>query len=355
MRAVESLDRFVRKEAQRLVRQAKDLLESRKRLTPRHDELRTAADEVSAALSRGDLLAVRRGLPALDGAVDELLEPVGKSVVREYTESISIAIVIALVLRAFAIEAFKIPSSSMYPTLEINDHIFVSKFIYGVRLPMSSKKVLQQVRPPRRGEVAVFLWPCNHDRDYIKRIVALAGDTVEVRCNTLFVNGKPVTSQIVDPHDTYVEDGMEIPVVRHRESLDGITYDTFQKPAYLGEFPSLDDRALTPPTCTSEPQREVDPNRPPQVPGVVKRTTNDPTVDRCSPQLHYVVPPGHVFGMGDNRWNSNDSRKWGAIPLENLKGKALFIWLSYPQGESLRGIRWSRMGDLVHGDPVKAP
>lgn len=347
MRAAESLDGLVRKEAQRLVRQAKDLLESRKRRTPRHDELRAAADEVGAALGRGDLLAVRRVLPVLDGAVDELTEPVGKSVLREYTESISIAIVIALVLRAFVIEAFKIPSSSMYPTLEINDHIFVSKFIYGVRVPMSSSKIFQ-VRAPKRGEVAVFLWPCNHDKDYIKRIVALAGDTVEVRCNTLYVNGAAVTSQIVNPHDSFVENGLENPVVRHRETLGGITYDTFQKPAYLGEFPTLDDRALTPPTCTSEPQSGVDPNRPPQVPGVVQRSTNDPGVDRCAPQLHYVVPPGHVFGMGDDRWNSNDSRKWGAIPIENLKGKALFIWLSYDEGQSLRGIRWSRMGDLVH-------
>lgn len=348
MRAAQSLDGLVRKEAQRLVRQAKDLLESRKRRTPRHDELRVAADEVGAALGRGDLLAVRRGLPALDGAVDELTEPVGKSVLREYTESISIAIVIALVLRAFVIEAFKIPSSSMYPTLEINDHIFVSKFIYGVRVPMSSRKILQ-VRAPKRGEVAVFLWPCNHDKDYIKRIVALAGDTVEVRCNTLYVNGAAVNSQIVNPHESYIgEYGRTEPVVRYRETLGGIAYDLYQNDtlSYPGEFPSLDGREAATPTCIG--QSDVDPNRPPQVPGVVQRSTTDPSVGRCAPQLHYVVPPGHVFGMGDNRGNSNDSRKWGAIPIENLKGKAMFIWLSYDQGQSVRGIRWSRMGDLVH-------
>lgn len=341
-----SFDRFVRKEAQLLVKQAQGLLaDSRQRRSPRHEELRTSAKEMSAALGRSDPAAMRRLLPALDGLIDELDEPAGKSVLREYTESISIAIVIALILRTFVIEAFKIPSSSMYPTLEINDHIFVSKFIYGVRVPFSDRKILQ-VRAPRRGEVAVFLWPCNHDKDYIKRIVAVAGDTVEVRCNILYINGKAVPSEIVNPHDSFTEGGSENLVVRHREVLGGLTYDTFQKPAYLGEFPSVDERMLRSPTCVSEPQQDVDPNRPPQVVGEVVRTAT--TADRCAPQVHYVVPPGHVFGMGDDRWNSNDSRKWGSIPVENLKGKAMFIWLSY-EGESITGgLRWSRIGNFVH-------
>ncbi len=344
-----SLDRAVRKEAQVLVKQAYSVLDLRQRRSPRHDDLRAALEAVSAALGKGDLAAVRRHLPALDGLVDELAEPAGKSVLREYTESISIAIVIALVLRAFVIEAFKIPSSSMYPTLEINDHIFVSKFIYGVRVPFSERKILQ-VRPPERGEVAVFMWPCNHDKDYIKRIVALAGDTVEVRCNRLYVNGQPVPTQLVNPHDSFFDNGVEHQVVRYREQLGGQPYETFQKPEYVADFPSLTGGTPVPPTCTSEAQPDVDPNRPPQVVGAIERAPGPAPADRCAPQLHYVVPPGHVFGMGDDRWNSNDSRKWGSIPVGNLKGKAMFIWLSY-DGDPLRRMRWSRMGDFVHSAP----
>ncbi|MBK7537356.1 MAG: signal peptidase I [Myxococcales bacterium] len=198
------MDRAVRKEAQVLVKQASGLLDARKRRSPRQDELRSTTADTVAALDRGDPRAVRQLLPALDGLIDELAEPAGKSILREYAESISIAIVIALVLRAFVVEAFKIPSSSMYPTLEIGDHIFVSKFIYGVRIPMSDAKIFQ-VRGPRRGEVAVFLWPCNHDKDFIKRIVALEGDTVEVRCNVLHVNGQPVPAPIVNLHDSFYD------------------------------------------------------------------------------------------------------------------------------------------------------
>lgn len=350
MRTAASLDRAVRKEAQVLVKQASGLLDARKRRSPRQDELRSATADTVAALDRGDPRAVRQLLPALDGLIDELAEPAGKSILREYAESISIAIVIALVLRAFVIEAFKIPSSSMYPTLEIGDHIFVSKFIYGVRIPMSDAKIFQ-VRGPRRGEVAVFLWPCNHEKDFIKRIVALEGDTVEVRCNVLHVNGQPVPAPIVNPNDSFF-DRQEYSVVRHREVLGEITYDTFQQSSYEGEFPRLHDSVLDPPSCTG--QDDVDPKRPPEVMGKVVRTATADQVkaDSCRPQLHYVVPPGHVFGMGDDRWNSNDSRKWGAIPVNNLKGKAVFIWLSLSNepgtSDFTSKVRWSRMGNFVH-------
>src|ERR1700759_2247167 len=97
----------------------------------------------------------------------------------------------ALALRAFVVEAFKIPSSSMYPTLEINDHIFVNKFIYGVRIPWTTTKLFA-LRGPPRGEVIVFIYPCDPDRDYIKRVVATAGQTVETRCGVLYVDGVAV-------------------------------------------------------------------------------------------------------------------------------------------------------------------
>ena len=133
----------------------------------------------------------------LDSLVDELVKRPPKSTTRDYVESIGAAILIALALRAFVIEAFKIPSSSMYPTLEIGDHIFVNKFIYGVRIPWTSTKFFE-LRGPERGEVIVFMYPCEPDRDYIKRVVALAGDTVEVRCNVVYVNGVAVPSKMIE-------------------------------------------------------------------------------------------------------------------------------------------------------------
>src|SRR5206468_11496867 len=114
---------------------------------------------VEHALTAKDLQRVRLGLPALDALVDELIKRQQKSTVRDYVESIGAAVLIALALRAFVIEAFKIPSSSMYPTLEIGDHIFVNKFIYGVRIPWTNTKLFE-LRGPKRGEVIVFMKPC---------------------------------------------------------------------------------------------------------------------------------------------------------------------------------------------------
>src|SRR6185437_13709926 len=97
-----------------------------------------------------------------------------------------------------------IPSSSMYPTLEIGDHIFVNKFIYGVRIPWTTTKLFE-LRGPHPGEVIVFIYPCDPDRDYIKRVIATAGQTVEVRCNVVYVDGVAVPSKLEDENCTYLD------------------------------------------------------------------------------------------------------------------------------------------------------
>src|SRR4051794_1068923 len=188
MRAA-TLDRRIRKEAAILVRDARAALSMKKGLRGKGGDLETVTSEVEKGLANKDLTKVRRQLPVLDALVDELVKRPPKSTTRDYVESIGAAILIALALRAFVIEAFKIPSSSMYPTLEIGDHIFVNKFIYGVHIPMTNTKLFQW-RGPHRGEVIVFQYPCDMDRDYIKRVIALENDTVEVRCNVVYVNGK---------------------------------------------------------------------------------------------------------------------------------------------------------------------
>jgi signal peptidase I len=123
------------------------------------------------------------------------LERRSKSVFREYFEAIFIAILLALFIRTFVVQAFKIPSGSMLPTLQIGDHLLVNKFIYGVRLPFTGSMLIP-FNEPDRGDVVVFKFPKDRSVDYIKRIIGTPGDTVEVRDKKVYINGEPVD----DPH-----------------------------------------------------------------------------------------------------------------------------------------------------------
>jgi len=118
----------------------------------------------------------------------------GKSVVREYAEALATALLLALLIRSFVVQAFKIPSGSMLPTLQVGDHILVNKFVYGVHVPLSGGRLLP-LRTPQRGEVVVFVYPVDPSKDFIKRVVAVGGDTVEVRDKKVWVNGAPVEDE----------------------------------------------------------------------------------------------------------------------------------------------------------------
>ena len=372
MRAA-SLDRRVTKEARELLGQARiALLKAKGReLVGKAGDLATVTADIEAGLAKKDLAKVRHSLPLLDALCDELTTRPQKSTTRDYFESIGAAVLIALALRAFVIEAFKIPSSSMYPTLEIGDHIFVNKFIYGVRIPWTNTKLFE-LRGPKRGEVIVFMQPCMPDKDYIKRVVATAGQTVEVRCNTLYVDGKAVPSKLLeagdkcnyDDFDEYQNKWTNKSCSLYEEAVEDKTYLTYhdlERPSRDQrlaqgtltngdghDFP-LRDRPAFPPSCSTSPGEPESLAAPNQLPGKIVETKKIEAATACEPQLHYVVPAGHVFAMGDNRANSNDSRYWGSVPIENIKGKALFIWLSYAHWGPLdwTGIRWSRIGDFV--------
>jgi signal peptidase I len=118
-----------------------------------------------------------------------------KSVFREYFEAICIAVLLALFIRTFVVQAFKIPSGSMLPTLLIGDHLLVNKFIYGIKMPFTGK-ILVPIKQPARGDVVVFRFPKDRSIDYIKRVIGTPGDTVEIRDKKVYVNGKPID----DPH-----------------------------------------------------------------------------------------------------------------------------------------------------------
>jgi signal peptidase I len=339
-----ALDRRVRKEARILVREAR---QASARSLDRPEGLGEALGELEAALAAGDLARVRRGLPRLDDLVDALPRT-RRAVLDEYAWTIGTFVVLVVTLQAFVAEAFKIPSSSMLPTLEINDHIFVSKFIYGLRVPFSMHKVL--ARSPGRGEVIVFIQPCEQ-RDFIKRVVGLAGDRIEVRCNVLYVNGEAVPSEHLGGDCRLRDDpasGQTHACARYREMLGGYTYDTVYEP----ERPAWDAAPHAPgdtgrgdfPKFTAESRCVSSPN---QRPGQIVISQPPDAAGPCGQQLHYVVPEDHVFVMGDNRDSSRDSRYWGSVPIENIKGKAMFLWLSY-RDFNWSGIQWDRMGNFVH-------
>jgi signal peptidase I len=260
----------------------------------------------------------------------------------------------------------------MIPTMEIGDHIFVNKVIYGIRIPYTDIKLFDS-RTPERGEVIVFINPCEPDKDYIKRVVAVGGDTVEVRCEQLYINGEPVPQDFAEidcDHWDFDDRAPELPwdlkkCALFRETHGGKTYDLIYNAERAdierrlaageklqshelvgrGDFPS---GAHDVPDCAPHLEPRSDAQRLASL-GRVERSVPESKTYRgvCGPRERYVVPKNHVFVMGDNRNNSHDSRAWGSVPIENIKGKALFIWWSKKPSEQ-GGIQWNRMGKLVH-------
>jgi signal peptidase I len=182
-----------------------------------------------------------------------------KSITREYVDTVVYAVLLTLVLRFFVVQAFRIPSESMLPTLLIGDFLFVNKFEYGPKIPFTHVRLPGLTRP-KPGDIIVFQFPQDPRRDYIKRCVAVGGQTVEVRAKELYVEGQRRTE----------------PFVQH-------IFPTVEPPGYGPR-------------------------------------------DNFGP---YTVPPGSLFMMGDNRDNSNDSRYWGPVEMDLVKGRAMFIYWSW--------------------------
>ena len=141
-----------------------------------------------------------------------------KSKVQEYAEAIIIAILIALFIRTFVIQAFKIPSGSMKPTFEIGDHILVNKFIYGIKIPFIRKNIIP-VCEPKRGDIVVFIYPEDRSKDFIKRVIAISGDTVEIRNKKIYLNGLPYN----DSHGIYTDDFIIPGSIQPRDNFGPVT------------------------------------------------------------------------------------------------------------------------------------
>src|SRR5207302_626640 len=224
--------RGLRRSAARLLRR------QRAKLQP------AAIQEVEGALEGVDeaLAGSGEGTPAveararLDGALEHHLSFARKSAAREYTESIGGAILVALLLRAFVFEPFHIPSGSMIPTLLVGDFIFVNKMAYGLRIPFTDPSHVHKLgeRAPRRGDVVVFIVPQHPDVDYVKRVVGLPGDHIELRDNVVFINGVEQKRQAVGEyryteHSEYTDTDIEVTSDEYIENLDGVRHPVLQR------------------------------------------------------------------------------------------------------------------------------
>jgi signal peptidase I len=204
---------------------------------------------------------------------------------REYLEAIVIALFLALFIRAFVVQAFSIPSGSMLETLQIGDYLLVNKFSYGVRNPFTNQVMISRGQP-ERSDIVVFIFPQDPSKDFIKRVIGIAGDKIQIIDKKLYINDKLVETpqatfkdhHIIDQNDLWISAGSE-----------GSRRDNF------GPF---------------------------------------------------MVPPGQIFVMGDNRDHSYDSRFWGTVPLDNVRGKAWIIYFSLDKKKFWP--RWERLGKLIH-------
>ncbi len=200
---------------------------------------------------------------------------VRKSTLREYAEALAVALLLVLLIRGFIVQAFKIPSGSMLPTLLAGDHLLVNKLRYGLQLPIAGGWLVLYSQP-QPGDVVVFAHPKEPDMDYIKRVIAVEGEEVEIRDKQIFVNGKARDV----PYACFVDGAKRVRAKSQRDNFG---------PA--------------------------------------------------------VVPPGRLFVLGDNRDHSYDSRYWGFVDVDQVKGKASVIYWSWDDQD--QWVRWERVGSLI--------
>jgi signal peptidase I len=238
-----------------------------------------------------------------------------KSQVREYTEAILVALLAALVLRTFVVQAFRIPTGSMKDTLLIGDFLLVNKFVYGARTPDGIPFLniplpfwrLPALKQPEAGDIIVFKYPADPTLDYIKRCIATGGQTVEMREGVVYVDGQPEGKQEFVKREYDPEEARYV-LYSKITTPKGKTYT----------IRHYEDHALKSSYENFGPIR---------------------------------VQESHYFMMGDNRDNSADSRSWGFLPAENVVGQALVIYWSWDKEPKLyrifNKVRWLRIGDLI--------
>lgn len=307
-----------------------------------------------------------------------------KSKVREYVEAIAVAFVAAMILRILVIQAFRIPTGSMKDTLLVGDFLLVNKFIYGVRTPDRIPLVninipyfrLPAFKEPKPGDIIVFKYPLDTKLDYIKRCIAVAGQTVEVRDGYLYVDGKPegkseFVKRVYDSaegvyvlHYRITGDNGKTYIIRVNEN---INYEADNLgPVTVGNGYTVEIRNGQM-LVNDQPAKTAELVNKTYLEGKGKYRLRYAITSHNGESLiadfyqevqrlpeNYgpvTVPAGHLFAMGDNRNNSSDSRYWGFLPRENIVGQALIIYWSWdnqvPLYKIFKKIRWARIGDLI--------
>ena len=201
---------------------------------------------------------------------------------------------IVLLLRSFLIEPFRIPSGSLEPTLQVGDFVAVNKFAYGLHLPVLETRILP-ISNPKAGNIAVFRWPPNPSFNYIKRVVGVPGDAISYHNKQLTINGKLMPQKFIE---YTVDESSGKAVAKYQEDLNGAIHDIYINPK----------------------ERPID--------------------------FEVTVPKGHYFMLGDNRDDSADSRYWGFLPEENLRGRAFLVWMSWNGKTHMP--RWENIGHVLH-------
>jgi signal peptidase I len=240
----------------------------------------------------------------------------------DYARSFFPVALVVLLLRSFVFEPFRIPSDSMMPTLLDGDFIIVNKYAYGLRLPVSDRKIVP-IGEPQRGDVVVFRYPPDPSINYIKRLVGLPGDRVAVHNDRVIVNGQPVMTVDRGLYDDGCYEGMHLA----EEQLGRHSHDILF-------CPTTSEIAVEPlPTCNRRLPR-----------GYVCPAQADFPDRNDWPEQ--VVPAGEYLMLGDNRDNSADGRVWGFVPEHNLVGKATRIWFNWDLQRS-GGPMWRRIGKRI--------
>ncbi len=231
-------------------------------------------------------------------------------------QSLATALIIVLAIRNSLVEAFKIPSGSMIPTLFIGDHIFVNKFAYGFKFPFvdyftDAPLFLVHRDPPSRGDIIVFKFPRDESLYYIKRVIGVPGDTIEIRDKVLYINQKKI----------------------ERDPVTGPAAEAILKPLESPEYTVANSEVYT------EHLKPVD--------HTIIFNKDEYLGENHGP---ITVPAESLFVMGDNRDRSNDSRFWGFVPYKNVKGKAMVIWLSlwFSFSDGQKSFHPERIGTVLH-------
>lgn len=258
---------------------------------------------LESSINEGNIDGIEAAHDSLEKSHKATLSKFQKSKLRQNVESVLLALLLALIIRTFIVQPFKIPSASMVPTLLVGDHLLVNKFIYGTKVPFTEVKILP-LREIERGDVVVFRFT---DRDfgkernirdvhYIKRVIGVSGDRIDIKGRNIYINDKKI-SQVFDSSHFYYEKGIEVKTDRYVTALGSHKFDVIYKSGLLNTKRGKIDFPVT-------------------------------------------VPEGEVFVMGDNRDNSYDGRYWGFLPSAYVLGKAFVIHWSWEDNFS---IRWDRI------------